>query len=280
MASIGIYSYNLNEPKNEFLRSIAAYYFLFTMTVFSVGGSAVFTCKHWPQFDLISQPLMFVFGCSGTTGLMLSVGLNMKSVKSLHLKLQQIVDKGQNEFKLPTKILFVYSQIYSFFSKHFPVREKPAIHEHYWSVEQKCRKYTQNILLYLVPQHVMFVIAILKCSYDIIRGHYDTSAWNLPLHISVPFNTETFSGWLLLLFIQLNISMGYSLTMISVTSYFICCCFYLDAICCHFDMLINTVKKDVENNQVEKVYFKYRKREQQIRKNLHNAIEVHGNVYE
>lgn len=94
MAWIGIHSYNLNEPKNEFVHSITAYYFLFALTIIAVGGSAVFTLEHWPQFDIISQPLLFVFGCSGCTGLILSVGLNMKSVKALHLKLQRIIDEG------------------------------------------------------------------------------------------------------------------------------------------------------------------------------------------
>ena len=143
-----------------------------------------------------------------------------------------------------------------------------------------CRKYTRIMISYLVPQHLIFVIAVIQCIFDIIRGHYDTSEWTLPIHISVPFNTDNVLGWFMLLLVQINITAAYALTITSITSYFVCCCFYLDAICCHFDMLINTVKQGVESNQVEKVYYKYRKREQQIRKNLHNAIEIHNDVYE
>lgn len=126
----------------------------------------------------------------------------------------------------------------------------------------------------------MFVIAIFKCAYDIFNGEYDTSAWNLPFLLSMPFNTETVKGWFLLLFIQLNVSIFYSLIMIAATSYFICGCLYIGAICDHFDVLIDTIEKDVETNQLENNSFKYKKREQEIWKCFCNAIEIHGDVHE
>lgn len=133
---------------------------------------------------------------------------------------------------------------------------------------------------YLVPQQGMFVVAIFRCCYDIINGSYDTSAWSLPMGVSVPFDTESVFGWFLLLFIQFNISIAYSLIVVFVTTYFMCCCSYLEAICEHFDMLIDMVEKDVERNQEEANPFKYRNRKQQIRTNLCNAIIAHGDVYE
>lgn len=126
----------------------------------------------------------------------------------------------------------------------------------------------------------MFVTAALQCIYDIICENYDTSAWNLPMRVSVPFNTDSVLGWFLLLFIQLNISAAYSLTVIAVTSYFICCCLYLEAMCDHFDELINLVKGDVEINRKEKNRSTSRKSEHQIWKNLCDAIKIHGDLYE
>lgn len=91
---IGIDLHDLNEPKNTFFYSITAYYFLFTIITLTIMGSALYVFEYWPQFDIISQPIMFVFGGSSSIGLILSVGINMKSVKVLHLKLQTIVDES------------------------------------------------------------------------------------------------------------------------------------------------------------------------------------------
>lgn len=93
MAPLGIYSYNLTGSSNEFFTSIITYYLLFVELGFAFMGSAAFVLKHWPKFDIISQPCLFIFGATTILGLMFSFGCNMKSVKALHLKLQQIVDE-------------------------------------------------------------------------------------------------------------------------------------------------------------------------------------------
>lgn len=158
--------------------------------------------------------------------------------------------------------------------------EKPELHAVYWNVEQRCRQYTRNIWYYAVPHHWMFLVAIFKSTFDIICGNYDTSAWDLPFRMSLPFNIDSVLGWFLSLFIQLNTSITYVLIMIPVTTYFMSCCLYLQTICDHFDMLIDTVKNNVEINQMEKNIFKYKKRELQIKEHLCHAIKIHCNVYE
>lgn len=89
---IGIDSRSSNESKNQFFYSIIAHYFIL-VNFYSIVNSTVFACEHWPQFDIITQPMAFIFGATSCIGLILSVGLNMEAVKALHLKLQRIVDE-------------------------------------------------------------------------------------------------------------------------------------------------------------------------------------------
>ena len=95
MAFIGIHSYNLTDPSNEFFKSFATFYHLFTAFTFFIISSSVFVYWNWPNLEIILEP--FLESMSGLTygGMLLSIGLNMEKVKLLHLTLQQIVDEGK-----------------------------------------------------------------------------------------------------------------------------------------------------------------------------------------
>lgn len=94
MAYLGIHSHNLNDPTNEFARSFAAYYFVFSIVVYGIIGSSVFIYKHWPKMEIVSEPIFITVAAIQLVGMFVCFGLEMKLVKSLHLKLQDLVDKG------------------------------------------------------------------------------------------------------------------------------------------------------------------------------------------
>lgn len=93
MAKLGIHSYRLNVPTNEFLKS-PAFLILFILSVFSIASSAAFVYKNYCQFEAALQSIFVIIAGIQCGGMYLSVGLKMKEVKILQIELQNIVDEG------------------------------------------------------------------------------------------------------------------------------------------------------------------------------------------
>lgn len=94
MAWIGIHSHHLTKPTNEFFKSPVTYYVLFITIVFSIISCAVYVFKNVSDFRSSLGACLVVIAGFQKGGLFLSTGLNMKKLKVLHLKLQEIIDKG------------------------------------------------------------------------------------------------------------------------------------------------------------------------------------------
>lgn len=119
MSKLGIYSYRLTEPTNEFFTSFGTYYILFMVIGFSIGTSLIYVYLHWPNFDLTFEPIMVFSGNIPTMGMFINTGLQMKKIKILHLKIQEIVnEKGMADF------------LYNFF---FEIKPYSVIHNLYTS---------------------------------------------------------------------------------------------------------------------------------------------------
>lgn len=95
MAPLGIYSHRLTETTNEFYSSIAPYHFICFDVVFLTLSSAVFAIQNVSAITLALQNLTLIIGGMQCAGMFISIGINMKKVKVLHLKLQAIVDAGE-----------------------------------------------------------------------------------------------------------------------------------------------------------------------------------------
>lgn len=100
MAYIGINSHNLTESKNEFFRSIAAYFMLFNLIVMCIISSSVFAYQNLQHIELVLLTALIIVAGFQTSGMLLSVGLNMTAVKALQLQLQDIVNNGKRERNL------------------------------------------------------------------------------------------------------------------------------------------------------------------------------------
>lgn len=91
MTRIGLSSHRLTEPTNEFFKSFVPYYSLSFLSI-NVIFCGVIMFRHAPNLDLIVEPLMIIIAGVQSGGMFLSVGLKMKSVKTLMLATQKIVD--------------------------------------------------------------------------------------------------------------------------------------------------------------------------------------------
>lgn len=253
MSRFGIHSHNLTGSNNEFYKSFGAFYILIFDIGFLILSSGVFIYKNYSNFELIFEPCLIAIAGIQSTGMFLSVGLKLKQVKALQLKFQEITDNASTAQS--DKIINIYQ-----------------------NVEKKCLRYTKRISIYIYMDQIMFVVSICLSIYSILLGNIDTASWDLPYRLSVPFSTKSIWGWLLMWFCQSNLAMSYSLAMVSVTSHFVCCCLYTNAICDHFNYLINLLNEEIDLNRTEKYPKKYKKRCQIIKKTFSVAVELHNNI--
>lgn len=109
MTPLGIYSYRLTEPINEFYTSFAPYYIEFFVLIFLTFSTAVFTLQNVAQIDLALQNVSLFTAGIQCAGMFINIGAKMKTVKLFHLKLQDIVDAG------------IVSELFIFFLDFHPV---------------------------------------------------------------------------------------------------------------------------------------------------------------
>lgn len=89
----GIHSNRLTDPTNEFHKNFGCYYVTCILFAFIIT-SAIKIYNYWPNVDLILKPCSVAFGGVQVVGMFICIGLQMKNIKSLHLKLQAMVDEG------------------------------------------------------------------------------------------------------------------------------------------------------------------------------------------
>lgn len=89
---LGVRSYHLNEPINEFFSSFLPNYILLVSTVNAIS-SIVYTYMSWPQMEIISESIIVVLGCVEALGMFYSFGSKIKKIKAVHFGLQAIINE-------------------------------------------------------------------------------------------------------------------------------------------------------------------------------------------
>lgn len=131
---------------------------------------------------------------------------------------------------------------------------------------------------YVILAELPLMINFVQSIYFLSTGNFDASKFPLSYYMDVPFDTTTIWGWYLLWFIQCAMSFNYGMGMTSTTSYFLCCCLYIDTIRKHINFLFATLKDNF--NQIQNVNNQknYHKLCQNIQANLHEAIDLHVKI--
>lgn len=136
-------------------------------------------------------------------------------------------------------------------------------------------------MMYFIPiQQTIIVASFFYSIYCVCIGDYDTSKWILLFNLVVPFNIRTLCGWYMLWFIQVNMSLSYILSMIGITAYFVCSCFYIHSVCAHFVHILNSTKAIAQQMQVQKHPHAYWLDSQNLKGRLSQAIEIHAKIFE
>lgn len=121
----------------------------------------------------------------------------------------------------------------------------------YTEAERKGRKYVKTISIIFLT-HIstgVFGMAIMNAVYNICVGNHHPETWYLPYMISLPFDRTTYTGYLLSLLAQMMAGYTYILTMTAVTTYFLACCFYIEACIQHLQYKIASLDRISGNQQ-------------------------------
>lgn len=153
--------------------------------------------------------------------------------------------------------------------------------EIYWQTEKTCRKYTKFMtIFFLISINMAYFMLFFNSIYSVIVGNYDTTTWPALFDLALPFDTVVLWGWYLKWFILTVMDISYVLGMVSATTYFLCCCLYIQAMCDYYDFLINSVQqiftqgKSTRDNQISNQ--SYRK----MMTTAHKAVEAHVDIFE
>lgn len=122
---------------------------------------------------------------------------------------------------------------------------------YYAEAERKGTKYVKTISVIFLT-HIstgVFGMAIMNALYNICVGNHHPETWYLPYMISLPFDRSTYMGYLLSLLAQMMAGYTYILTMSAVTTYFLACCFYIEACIQHLQYKIENLDIILENER-------------------------------
>lgn len=89
---VGVRLNSVAEGSTGFFNSIIPYFVLLQLITSSIS-CLVFTFIYWPQIEIISDAFVVGLVVFQAAGMYLSFGLNLKSVKAVHIHLQEIVNE-------------------------------------------------------------------------------------------------------------------------------------------------------------------------------------------
>lgn len=152
--------------------------------------------------------------------------------------------------------------------------------EHYWNIELKCRKFTRVLTKLVFFHQCPYVATMFYTIYRVSIGKLDTDSWPHLYNFAVPFNGKSVWGWYLLWFIQFNVDFLYVFCMVFTTSYFVCCCYYVGAVCKQFDFVMQSCTEIVEKNGFETSPIKRQQNLRNITYRIREAVEIHVKIFE
>lgn len=133
-----------------------------------------------------------------------------------------------------------------------------------------CQRFAEQMLVFVLSQRSVFLFALFFSIYCICVGNFDASTYYLPMRFLPPYHIDTLLGWYPFWALQFICSISYLCGTVVVTMYFVSCCYYLGALCNHFDYHLELVDAEFEKNS----------NPINARKTLINAIDHHNVIYE
>ena len=113
-----------------------------------------------------------------------------------------------------------------------------------------------------------------------ISGNNDPSTWYLAFYTEIPLDQTRVLGWFVTWLIQLFMAYSYVLCMTTNTTFFVSCCYYIYAMCEHYNVVITSAGRAVERIRIEVKPSKTRQLRHKIDARLCNVIKIQNQMYE
>lgn len=121
---------------------------------------------------------------------------------------------------------------------------------------------TLPILLHAGYMVASMVLTIFNGLYNVLaKESYDPSNWYTPLRIDLPFDQSSYVGYLLRVLVNIAIGLMWLMMMCTVLSYFISCCFYIEAVLMHLkdklyaiDNRFKEMNGKINQNELNQMY--------------------------
>lgn len=144
----------------------------------------------------------------------------------------------------------------------------------------KCRKFTRGIFYFGCNMMGSNIASVIVSIVNVCMGHLDTSAWYLPLPMVSPFDIAPLFAWFVVCFFQFNVSVMYITSNFFTTTQFVSFCYYIIAMCDHFEQLIESLRSEYEQNQKGKNARNYPQMWSHIAEKLQRSVGMHVSIYE
>lgn len=138
----------------------------------------------------------------------------------------------------------------------------------------------KRIGLFVPFNQAMQTITLFYAIFTVCIGTFDASTLPLNFKLAVPFDYETIWGWFVMWGMQFSMTLGYGLSLVSITSFFVGCCNYLSAIRDQFEFSILSTKIATETSQNETNPQNRKLLEVKITEKLTESIKIHINLLE
>lgn len=133
---------------------------------------------------------------------------------------------------------------------------------------------------FIVYIQLAFMAEFFFSIFFMCSGNFDVSTWPKVFNLRIPLDSTKILGWYFQSILMYSSSSAYILCLTSATTYFVCSCIYICAICDHFSLLMRQMNKCFEQNQLEKNPRKHEMNNHRIKKQIHQAIDVHLKIHE
>lgn len=118
LVPLGMHSYNVTQPTIELFKKAYTYYFAI-VSLFSTSSTILFAIRHSDEPKDALEAFKICAGTFQSAICFFSFGLQMKKVKVLHCRFQEIVDTG-----IPFTSIYAHSIQKIAISREFPTSRK------------------------------------------------------------------------------------------------------------------------------------------------------------
>lgn len=133
----------------------------------------------------------------------------------------------------------------------------------------------------MIYDQITYVIGYFCTFYYISIGNFDTATWPTVFQMPIPIDTTSIFGWYLVYTGDTIMDIIFMLGNILATTYFVSCCFYIDAICDHFEFCIASIQTNLDGRHESLPDVQMTKKiDTEIMDRINQAIRIHYEILE